>query len=372
MASMTIRIDPDMLWRCFCLHNVHSGAVTNPFHMNYYNFLSLLQKVDLPKSARLSNAQLGVIFRSVAYQTTAEIRKHKSMRTRIYEQSCNHKGNDVKRTSTHGNKLSYCAFLHALTKCAMAVYPQEPNHKQALGMFVYHYILAKQVREQNPVIHLPYDVHVDSAELFLQDEQVVLFFQQYGNKVDAMFMYYHLRGHRVRESNFVVNQATDSKKQMMSYTEFIEFVDTHCWFSKTAPNLLSKADIAKIFFAVKNGGGTGQHPNQIDNTEFKTCLVLLALCGTKACAVLPPIVHTISDSRSSSSLSSSDVTNYLHNGKVLLVCCVCCVCVCLLMSSSFFSFTDATTNHHTRPNNTRGRRPRTTRGQIKMVVSSNV
>ena len=178
MASMTIRIDPDMLWRCFCLHNVHSGAVTNPFHMNYYNFLSLLQKVDLPKSARLSNAQLGVIFRSVAYQTTAEIRKHKSMRTRIYEQSCNHKGNDVKRTSTHGNKLSYCAFLHALTKCAMAVYPQEPNHKQALGMFVYHYILAKQVREQNPVIHLPYDVHVDSAELFLQDEQVVLFFQQ--------------------------------------------------------------------------------------------------------------------------------------------------------------------------------------------------
>ena len=215
--------------------------------------------------------------------------------------------------------------------------------------------LAKQVREQNPVIHLPYDVHVDSAELFLEDAQVILFFQQYGNKVDAMFMYYHLRGHRVRESNFVVSQETDSKKQFMSYTEFMEFVDTHCWFSKTAPNLLSKADIAKIFIAVKNGGGTGHHPNQIDNTEFKTCLVLLALCGTKACAVLPPIVHTISDSRSSSSLSSSDVTNYLNNGKVTAVCCggVCCfrcvvwlLCLPVFAHVVFLYFCHQCHNHH--------------------------
>lgn len=318
-TTTTVHIDPDMLWRCFALHNIQSGAVTDPFHMNYYNFLSLLHECQLPRYAKLTDGQISVIFRSVAYNTPDEIRKQKSMRTRIYESNYLHRTTDRKRTTTIGNKLSYCAFLHALTKCALCVFPDEPNHKQALGMFVYHYILAKQVREQDPVILLPYGIHVDSAISFLENDQVIAFFQKFGNNIDAMFMYFHSRGHRSRmtNANELINPLTDSKKKWMTYTEFMEFVDTHMWFSRTNPNLLSRADVAKIFIAAKNGGGTGTKEDQIDNNEFKTCLVLLAICGVRACAILPPIVHTIADSRSSTSLHSGDHTNHLQVGKFM-------------------------------------------------------
>ena len=102
--SDTIHIDPDELWRCFCLHNVRAGAVTNPFHMNYYNFLSLIHscREDFPRHAKLSDGQLGVIFRSVAYETPAEMNRKKSMRQRINETTLQHNTQDTRRSQTHG------------------------------------------------------------------------------------------------------------------------------------------------------------------------------------------------------------------------------------------------------------------------------
>lgn len=129
-----------------------------------------------------------------------------------------------------------------------------------------------------------------------------------------MFQFFHLRGHRSSASYQSIHHNSIEKpdKEWMSYHEFMEFVDTHMYLARSSPNLLSKADISKIFIAVKSGGGRGVHQDQIDNSEFKTCLVLLALCGTRACEVLPPIVHTIAESRSSTSLRSGDFTRYTN------------------------------------------------------------
>ena len=95
----TIHIDPDVLWRKFCTHNVHAGAVSDPFVMNYYNFLNMIHSCELPRKAKLklSDGQLGVIFRSVAYASPLDSRKQKSMRTRIYE-----------ATSTRKNVRIFC------------------------------------------------------------------------------------------------------------------------------------------------------------------------------------------------------------------------------------------------------------------------
>ena len=95
---------------------------------------------------------------------------------------------------------------------------------------------------------------------------------------------------------------------VLLFLSFLFFPSSFLFFLlRSSPNLLSKADIAKIYISVKDGGGRGLNENQINNQEFKTCLVLLAMCGTRACQVLPPKVHTIAESRS----TSRDATQYI-------------------------------------------------------------
>ena len=80
--------------------------------------------------------------------------------------------------SFSGNKLSYPAFLHALAKCGMAVYRDEPNHRQALGMFVYNYILNENISAHAPIVELPYGIDVVHADLVLEGNEVIQFMQR--------------------------------------------------------------------------------------------------------------------------------------------------------------------------------------------------
>ena len=315
-ASTLIHIDPDMLWRCFAVHNIRSGAVTDPFHMNYYNFLSLLHNCELDEKARharLNDGQLGVIFRSVAYpdKSSKSQRFAKSMRTRIYEKTFKHAVNsvqDFRRAQTHGHKLTYKSFLHALTKCGMAVYPNEPNHRQCLGMFVYHYVLRDYIRDSDPVVRLPYGVDPEDTIHFLADPEVNQFMSSYKYSIDHMFNYFHSRGHRTAEEatrSIGGVLSAQSKKQWMSYSEYCEFVDTHLGLSRSTPAILSKADIAKIFISVKEGGGRGvKEVRTTCGCEFLFVCVCVCVCA-----------------RASLSLSLSLSLS---------------VCVCVLFSCDFF------------------------------------
>jgi hypothetical protein len=143
--------------------------------------------------------------------------------------------------------------LHALAKCGMVVYPEEPNHRQALGLFVYNYILKDVIAEQNQPTTLPYGVDLDDALICLEDRNVVSFMQRYAYTIDHIFNYFHLRGHRTNETTKgnthrsfankneslspekggyedTTRRHTEQEMQYMSYSEFMQFCDTHLWF----------------------------------------------------------------------------------------------------------------------------------------------
>ena len=250
LPNRVIQIDPDRLWRVFCACNIHAGAVSDPFHMNYYNFLALINSCDLSDSVRrkLTNGQLGVIFRSVAYASKEELISGKCIRTRIYEASMTHKGLDSRREQTHGNKLSYATFIHALTKCAQMVY-SGTSARQALGRFVYNHILhatATEGAELEAGVRLPYDLSLVDAQAFLENPEVNNFMFQYRHTVDAIF--FHLNHVFARDND--AGASSPKKDKLISYNEYTEFVHSHLWFERSNPNILSRADLAKIFIAV--------------------------------------------------------------------------------------------------------------------------
>ena len=250
MPERVVQIDPDRLWRVFCGCNIHAGAVTDPFHMNYYNFLALIRSCNLPLSAerKLSNGQLGVFFRSVAYASREELMSGKCMRARIFEATRTHKGLDSQREQTHGNKLTYATFIHALTKCAGLVYPKL-SARQGLGRFVHKYVLqnsASDGAEEKSGIRLPYDIRLSDAQAFLEDPEVNAFMFEYRDTIDAIFFHLNHISSRINDAS----ASSPKKDKMISYTEYVDFTRSHLWFERSNPNVLSRADIAKIFVTV--------------------------------------------------------------------------------------------------------------------------
>ena len=218
--------------------------------MNYYNFLALINSCDLPVLARrkLTNGQLGVIFRSVAYPSREELMASKCIRTRIFEAVMTHKGLDSRREQTHGHKLSYATFIHAITKCAQMVYP-DAIPRQALGRFVYNYILketATDGAELEAGIRLPYGIDLVDAQAFLDDPEVNNFMFQYRHTIDSIFFHFNRIFARENDSS----GGSPKKEKFISYNEYMEFAHTHLWFERSNPNIMSRAELAKIFIAV--------------------------------------------------------------------------------------------------------------------------
>ena len=268
LPDRVIQIDPDRLWRIFCACNIHAGAVSDPFHMNYYNFLALIYSCNLSASARrkLTNGQLGVIFRSVAYPSKDELIAGKCIRTRIFEAVMTHKGLDSRREQTHGHKLSYATFIHALTKCAQMVYPNA-TARQALGRFVYNHILhetATEGAELEAGIRLPFDLSLADAQTYLEDPEVNNFIFEYRHTIDAIF--FHLNHVFARGND--ASASSPKKDKLISYSEYTDFVHTHLWFERSNPNILSRADLAKIFIAVVRAS---------DPCAFVSFVILLSL-----------------------------------------------------------------------------------------------